>query len=440
MGKIVAKIAILLVAASLLSGCETARVARSPSPTGKLIASVESWRHLDRYQRTLTRAEFEKLLNERYDPRSRLRECLTISDDSVTVFASPEKKEVLWKLQLMILHSVFPQPRLTQEQRDRTDGKFGLHRRRIALDPGHIGGEWARMEERFFFAALKEGEKPLPPIQEAAANLIVARLLKERLEQLGATVLMVKDDFEPVTKRRPEDFRARAEQEVDKSLRGNAEFEKLHPLQQKAHRADLVRKRMELMFYRNDEIQARAEIINRWKPDVTLCIHFDAKGWTSEKDKLTDDNRLVVFVHGNYLPSELESEAGKLGLFAKLLEGSAETELKLADCISRALAKTTGLPPTNKHPPDGSSGWLQLGENPYVYARNLLANRLFQGPVIFLEPYYQNNPVVYQRILAGDYEGERDIAGQRFRSIFREYADAVAAGLLEFYAPENPTR
>lgn len=433
------KIAALLFAVGLLTGCETAKVSRTPSPTGRLIASVASWRELERYQCTLTRAEFETLLNQRYDPRSRLKDCLTISDDAVTVFASPEKQVVLWKLHLKNLQGVFTQSRLMQEQKDRTDKEHGLHRRRIALDPGHIGGEWARMEERFFFASLKEGEKPLPPIQEAAANLLVARLLKERLEKLGAEVLMVKNNFEPVTKKRPEDFRARAEQDVDKVLRGDAEFEKLHPLQREAHRADLVRKRMELLFYRNDEIQARAELVNRWKPDVTLCIHFDAKGWTSEKDKLTDDNRLVVFVHGNYLPSELESEEGKLGLFAKLLEGSAETELKLADSISRALAKATGLPPTDKHPPDGSSGWLQLGENPYVYARNLLANRLFQGPVIFLEPYYQNNRIVYQRILAGDYEGEREIAGKKYRSIYRDYADGVVEGLLEFYAPKNPT-
>ncbi len=434
------KITLLLLALSLLAGCKTMSEARRDESAPRLKASVRSWDELEKYHVTGSRQQFESLLKSRYAPVGTLASCLVLTDEEVSIYASPDKQRKLWTLKFSSTLRERSIVRIggSDSLPPRPDGP--LRELTIALDPGHIGGEWARMEERFFFAALRDGEKPLPPIQEAAANLIVARLLRERLEKLGATVLMVKDDLQPVTKKRPEDFRAQAERDVDKSLRGNVDFGQMHSVQQQAHRADLVRKRMELLFHRNDEIQARAELINRWKPDVTLCIHFDAKGWTNEKEKLTDDSRLVVFVHGNYLPSELENEEGKLGLFAKLLEGSADTELKLADCISRAMAKTTGLPSPNKQPPDGSSGWLQIGENPYVYARNLLANRLYQGAVIFLEPYYQNNPIVYQRILAGDYEGEREIAGRKFRSIFRDYADGVTEGLLEFYAPKEPTR
>jgi hypothetical protein len=69
-----------------------------------------------------------------------------------------------------------------------------------------------------------------------------------------------------------------------------------------------------------------------------------------------------------------------------------------------------------------------------VYARNLAANRLINGPVVFLEPYYQNNRIVYQRIQLGDYEGTREIEKKSYRSIYREYADAVAEGLRGFLA------
>ena len=40
-----------------------------------------------------------------------------------------------------------------------------------------------------------------------------------------------------------------------------------------------------------------------------------------------------------------------------------------------------------------------------------------------------NNGEVFQRIQAGDYEGEKEIAGKNRLSIFREYAQAVADGL-----------
>jgi hypothetical protein len=67
-------------------------------------------------------------------------------------------------------------------------------------------------------------------------------------------------------------------------------------------------------------------------------------------------------------------------------------------------------------------------------ARNLAANREYDGPVICTEPYYMNNRITYQRLLAGDYDGQRPIDGKPYASIFREYADCVAQGLVKAYA------
>ena len=55
----------------------------------------------------------------------------------------------------------------------------GFH---IALDPGHLGGTWAQMEERWFKI------DDAPPVQEGDMTLRVARLLAPRLESLGAKV------------------------------------------------------------------------------------------------------------------------------------------------------------------------------------------------------------------------------------------------------------
>jgi hypothetical protein len=51
-----------------------------------------------------------------------------------------------------------------------------------------------------------------------------------------------------------------------------------------------------------------------------------------------------------------------------------------------------------------------------------------------------NEHVTLQRLLAGDYKGTRLVAGRQRESIFREYADSVAAGLVDAYAAhETPT-
>jgi hypothetical protein len=75
------------------------------------------------------------------------------------------------------------------------------------------------------------------------------------------------------------------------------------------------------------------------------------------------------------------------------------------------------------------------GTNGLVYARNLAASRQYNGPVVFLEPYYMNNATVYRRIQMGDYDGQQDVEGKLLPSIFREYADAVSAAVIAFYAP-----
>jgi hypothetical protein len=44
-----------------------------------------------------------------------------------------------------------------------------------------------------------------------------------------------------------------------------------------------------------------------------------------------------------------------------------------------------------------------------------------------------NSKDVFARIQAGDYEGTRSINGVERKSIFREYADSVTGGLIEYY-------
>jgi hypothetical protein len=213
-----------------------------------------------------------------------------------------------------------------------------------------------------------------------------------------------------------------------------AQFDTFPPLEREAARADAIRKRAEQLFYRSSEIAARANLLNeKIKPDLTICMHFNAVEW-DENQSLVDDDRLVMFVHGNYLAGELKDDDQKLRLFSKLLENSRGDELVAAESIATAMAKATKLPAVQYGP---NSGAIRVGDNPYVFARNLAASRLVNGPVVFLEPYYMNNRLVYQRIQLGDYEGTRDVGGVPMKSIFREYADGVADGLSKLFAPQK---
>ena len=62
-----------------------------------------------------------------------------------------------------------------------------------------------------------------------------------------------------------------------------------------------------------------------------------------------------------------------------------------------------------------------------------LANRLYHGPVIYCEGPYMNARDAYYRIIAGDYLGMRTIQGQSVPSIYRQYAESVEKGVLQYF-------
>jgi len=116
------------------------------------------------------------------------------------------------------------------------------------------------------------------------------------------------------------------------------------------------------------------------------------------------------------------------------LSQSFPEESSLAETIAGTMAKTTGLPPyaykTENVTPVGASG--------YVYARNLMATRLYQCPTVYLEPYVMNSSEVFARVRAGAYQGTREVAGKRRSNIYEEYVDGVVDGVLEYFKKARP--
>jgi hypothetical protein len=186
-----------------------------------------------------------------------------------------------------------------------------------------------------------------------------------------------------------------------------------------------------LLFYRISEIRQRAALVNtQLKPDLVVCLHFNAEAWG---DPLHPDfvprNHLHLIVRGCFSAGELHFDDQRLEMLENLLSGTFPEELAISEPVASALAAATKLPPYTYT----TGNAIRAADNPYIWARNLLANRLYQAPVIFLEPYVMNSEVIWERVQAGDYDGEQMIGGEMRRSIFREYADAVAEGLRDYY-------
>jgi N-acetylmuramoyl-L-alanine amidase len=389
------------------------------------------WFTLDLYQGTLSRQQFEQKLHTLYDPFGVFSDYLDIDDARVVVYQGVKERRV----PQFTLNFAAPSRAAIPPRWFRTPEEFRaephaldkpLAGLRVALDPGHIGGPWAQMEGR---STRYNGSAPE---QEGDLNLITGRLLKAELTNLGATVFEVRDSTEPVTPYRPVDMLPEARELLLQHLAGSPRMRALPADKLNLLFGQRVMDLAEFLFYRCSEIKERGNRIrNNFVPDITVTLYIDATPG-SGRGRLTSGNANIFFVHGSYTRSEMADPAMQRRCLYKMVEGSSEIEKEVASAIAGVFAQRTGLGPVKYG--DSSTTRQVLPDNSYVVARNLAANREYDGPVVCTEPYFMNNRIVYQRLLAGDYDGLRPFHGKMYGSIFREYADCVTQGLLKAYA------
>jgi len=392
-----------------------------------VLGSKPKWEVLEHYQSTITHDEFAHLINDVYCTHGIPDGLIKIDNDSAEILTNCESGKVFTLHFAPDSNSNAHIPRLWRPATSlpRAKPNRPLAGLRIALDPGHLGGKWAKMEERWF----QVGDSK--PVQEGDLTLCVARLLATRLRDLGAKVSFVRNDDEPTTAKRPDDFRELARKILIRNGVPQPRAEVLDSSDPEKEKT--IRWQSEILFYRYSEIRRRAVLVNfKLHPDLVLCLHFNAEGWGDPTSPmLTDTNHLHLLVNGSYLADEPEFDDQRLEMIRRLLSRAYEEELSLADTIALAMSRETGLAPY-AYPTTNST--TKVGTSGYVCARNLLATRLYRCPVVYCEPYVMNSNDVFARIQAGDYEGTRNSNGVERKSIFREYADSVADGLIEYYS------
>ena len=369
------------------------------------------WTTLQLYAGSISAADFAQLLQRVYVPDGSWHQWISISPTQAVI--TPHAGATPITLPLAPPGSIpkWP-PRFWRARWERTPlGRIPLAGLRIAIDPGHLGGSFAQMEARWFRIGRSR------PVEEGEMTLIVARLLKERLEAMGAEVWLTRTKNGPTTSLRPTKLRNTAI--------GSLQEEGVTPTDR------LVQLESERLFYRIGEIRNRARLVNeRIRPDLVICLHFNAEEWGDPAHPtLTDKNHLHLLLSGAMSGSELMHEDERYTMLVKLLGGTHTEELGASESVARSLAAATGLPPFIYH----STKAIPASSNPYLWIRNLLANRLFECPVVYCEPYVMNSRPVFNRIQLGDYSGRRNVGGVALPSIYREYADAVAQGLADYY-------
>jgi hypothetical protein len=401
------------------------------SPSGE----APDWSRLDAYQRMISREAFVRAWTDVYyggESVAAMSPLVEIQEDRVRIARRFKRPDDAYELFFADTSTPAAPARFWRGVADlppAPDPERPLQGMRIVVDPGHLGGNWARMEHRWFQMPPEALTLPAPdagspdppprPVMEGEIVLRVAELLETSLTRLGARVALVRRLTEPVTSKRPADFVAAARRE------GNFPAD-TDPATDRA-----LASAAERMFYLGEEIRARARRINReFRPDLVLCLHVNAEPWGDPaRPQFVAANHFHLLVNGCYGDGEIAFDDQRCELLLRLLQGTHDEEAPLAVAVAETMAARIGLPPY-VYPGRNAR---RFPSSDYVWNRNLLATRVYEAPVLFFEPYVMNHRLIHDRVQAGEYEGLREFEGRSYPNLYQEYADAVATALAEHY-------
>ena len=329
--KVRSQLGLLALSLSILSGNSQA------ADNLGILGSHPKWAVLEKYQETITHDEFTRLIQGVYCTHGFAQDLIEINENTARILMNRKAQKFFTLRFAENDASCNPVPRLWRPAKSLPPAKpeKPLSGLRLALDPGHLGGKWAKMEERWFQVDSSQ------PVQEGDLVLKVARLLAPRLRQLGAKVFFVRNSNEPVTAKRPDDFRELARKILIKNGVPHPRPDVLDP--NDPEKEQTIRWQSEILFYRYSEIRRRAVLVNtKLHPDLVLCLHFNAEGWGDPNNPaLIDGNHLHLLVNGSYLQDELEFDDERFEMIRRLLSRAYDEELPLADTIAAAMARET---------------------------------------------------------------------------------------------------
>ncbi len=269
---------------------------------------------------------------------------------------------------------------------------------RIALDPGHIAGDYptARLERKSVQIkkdSLK-GVSQNDTIIEGRLTLATALLLKKKLEDVGAIVFITreKDNFSAFGK----DFDSWVKEDMKRCLDSAVSQGHISPREKTIYTTKPQRKVIFREFFLQEDLRERARRINAFNPDLTIIIHYNVdeknEGWT----KPTKKNFCMVFIPGAFMSGRMEKKESRFNLLRLLITSDLAASAEMAGLLCEQFQNDLNV--SLAEPKDAAYLKESCTQAPHkgVYCRNLALTRLISGPVVYGESLYQDNQDEYK--------------------------------------------
>jgi N-acetylmuramoyl-L-alanine amidase len=261
-----------------------------------------------------------------------------------------------------------------------------LHGVRIALDPGHIGGEpWDDRNGKY--VTMGDGQR----LSEGLMAWELAQLLAKDLRALGAEVYIDRE-LAPVTAHIYDDFAGDPE-----------------------------------VFFRRLDLDARRERLWAFRPDITLILHFDAHAIdASHRTDWCHDTK--AYVPGAFTSTDFKDDADRA--FFKVIWNNPKVWMDSFD-LSRSLVQQI-------HAQLGADlGTEEIGGSkliePGLFARNLRLQRHMAGFVTsYVETLCYEDPDEFKALSQADFKMRIGDKTFSYSKRLMQLSSALRDGIVAF--------
>lgn len=302
---------------------------------------------------------------------------------------------------------------------------------KILIDPGHIGGDqWDTLTGKFVQINKQK-------VSEGDLNLWTSVLLAQELEALGAEIKLTRDSQAPVSKIDLDTYDLTPYQNeslynglddwISQYLHLNSK-DLVTAVKKDPKYQSLYSPRARTDFFISTiDLQARADQIREFKPDITINIHYDASENFKLQNKYDD---VEAYVPGSFRLNETGSRKSRAFALTHLLSIQQWQEsVTLAGRVTQAMSKELGIPLL-----DAPQFLTSIKVKDGVYARNLfLTRRTVNGLIVYLECLHYDHVNEFKQLATKNKTGVYRGLSFKYPSRVDTVVRGIKNGLLSYF-------
>lgn len=300
-----------------------------------------------------------------------------------------------------------------------------LSGKRIAIDPGHFGtslSEAAVEQKHLHFTIQKNGRVDSVKIYESHLTFVTAMLLKKKLEQQGAEVLITRqqENYTSFGCTFDQWIKKHRRRVLDSLLKTNEINPARHAKLIKCNRRDLF-----WDFFRDYELLNRAALINQFAPHAAVIIHYNVDEKNTPWKKASNKNFTMTFMGGALTGSDLAKSGNQMDFLRLLFTDQLNRSEVLCANTVNAFNATLDIPIAKSADADYLLKNCKSTGSPGVFCRNLALCRRINTPLVYGEALYQDNEKECTLLMDEKPDSDGTLASPRVLEVVSCYYSAI---------------